>query len=77
VNLTSGNNTINVPSGATGLTIVMPTANTVQVTLKGVNGDTGIPLNLTDPSSIGILPTLTSLVLNAASALTGLRLIWS
>jgi hypothetical protein len=77
VDLTSGNNAISVPSGATGVTIVLPTTNTVVVTLKGVNGDTGVALHLTDPSSIALGSTVTTFVLNAASALTGIRLIWS
>jgi hypothetical protein len=53
----------------------MPAANTILVTLKGVNGDTGIPLSLLDPTSIG-LHTAAAFVLNAVSGLT-VRIIWS
>lgn len=74
-NLSSGNNTITCPTSAKAVTIVPPAANTVLVTLKGVAGDTGVQLHLTDLSSIAL--TSTTFVLNAASALTGLRLIWS
>ena len=74
-NLSSGNNTITIPTNAKAVTIIPPTGNTVALTLKGVAGDTGVGLHLTDPSSIAL--TSTTFVLNAASALTGLRLIYS
>jgi len=75
LNLSSGANTITVPTGTKAVTIIPPTGNTVVMTLKGIAGDTGIALQLTDPSSIAL--TSTTFVLNAASALTGLRLIYS
>ena len=79
--LALGANTITAPvvSGivVTGLTIIPPTANTHLITLKGVAGDTGIPLHLTDPTSIALDTTFVSLVLNAAAAIVGVRLIWS
>lgn len=73
--LVSGANTITPPTGVTGVTFLMPSGNTVVITLKGVSGDTGIPLNLTDPTSLGLNSTNT-FVLNAASAVT-IQLIWS
>ena len=75
VELSTGNNTITVPDNAIAVTILMPADNDVQVTLKGVNGDTGIALSLLDPTSIGI-ESVTSFVLNAASGVT-VRLIYS
>lgn len=78
--LISGNNTITVPTGGTmvsAVTIVPPVGNTVILTLKGVNGDTGIPLHLTGPSSLALPSTATSFVINASDVLTGLRLYWS
>lgn len=75
VALSSGNNTITVPTSAIGVTILMPSGNAVQVTLKGDNADTGIALSQSDPTSIG-LNGVTSFVLNAASAVT-VRLIYS
>lgn len=79
--LASGANTITVPTSGTAVptavTLVLPLANAVQVTLKGVSGDTGILLNLLGPSSIALAPGQASFVLNAASILTGVRLIWS
>lgn len=75
VTLASGNNAITVPTNAIAVTILMPVTNTVQVTLKGVNGDTGIALNLLDPTSIG-LQAVSAFVLSAASAVT-VRLMYS
>lgn len=75
VALASGANTITVPTSAVAVTILMPSGNTVQVTLKGVSGDTGIALNQSGPSLIG-LQGVTSFVLNAASVVT-VRLIYS
>ncbi len=81
VSLILGNNTISDPvvSGftATGLTIIPPSGNTSLITLKGVAGDTGIPLHLTDPTSLALDPTFISLVLNAAAVIVGVRLIWN
>lgn len=81
VSLVLGANTISPPlvSGllVTALTIIPPSGNTSLITLKGVTGDTGIPLHLTDPTTIALDTTFISLVLNAAAAITGIRLIWS
>src|SRR3989304_2550364 len=80
ISLASGNNTITPPSGGTtpkAITIVPPAGNAVLIILKGVNGDTGIELHKTDPTSIGLNSPTNTLVLNAASALDGVRLIWS
>ena len=73
--LSSGNNTITVPSGAIAVTIIKALTNTVALTLKGVNGDTGIALSLTDPDSIS-LASVSTFVLNAASSVS-VRLIFS
>ncbi len=79
--LASGANTITAPvvSGlvVTGLTIIPPAGNTHLITLKGITGDTGVPLHLTDPTSLALDSTFVSLVLNAASSIVGVRLIWS
>lgn len=78
VPLSTGPNTITPPASPffpTGVTIVMPPANTVLVTLKGVTGDTGVPLHKTDPSSFGIDTTATSFCLTAAAPVV-VRLIW-
>lgn len=75
--LASGANTITVPAGFAAVTIVPPAGNTNLITLKGVTGDTGVPLHLTDPSSIGLDSTESTFVLNAAAQIVGVRLIWT
>lgn len=81
VSLSSGNNTITVPSSGTAVpiavTILPPVSNAVALTLKGVNGDTGILLHLVDPTTIAIGSTVTSFVISAASNVAGVRLIWT
>ncbi len=79
--LTTGANTITAPvvSGivVTGLLIAPPVGNTALITLKGVTGDTGNPLHLTDPTSLALDTTFTSLCLTAAAPIVGIRLVWS
>jgi hypothetical protein len=45
--------------------------------LKGVTGDTGIGLHLTDPSTIALAGSTATFVLTAGNTITGLRLYWS
>ena len=79
--LASGANTITPPDvdGFTlhGLVIVPPDGNIVELTLKGVSGDTGIALSSSRVTilSFGATPPAT-LVLTAGSAVDGFRLIW-
>jgi len=75
--LAAGANTITVPAGFKGVTILPPSGNTNLITLKGVTGDTGVPLHLTDPSSIGLDSTEATFVLTAAAEIVGLKLIWT
>ena len=81
VALAMGANTVAAPvvSGLviTGLLIRPPSGNTALITLKGVAGDTGFPLHLTDPVSLALDTTFVSLVLNAATAIAGVQLIWT
>lgn len=80
VTLSSGNNTITVPTGGTtptAVTIIPPVGNTNLITLKGINGDTGVPLHKTDPTSIALDSTCASFVLNAAAQIVGVRLVWN
>lgn len=76
ISLLTGANTITPPTGATGVTIIPDNTNTIAITLKGVTGDTGLPLALTSPTSIGLASASNTFVLTAASAVT-VRLIWS
>jgi len=71
--LTAGTNTVSVPVGGTykGVIILPPSGNTNALTLRGVGGDTGVGLHLTDPTVLGISTSVTSFVINAgASTLT-------
>ncbi len=80
LSLTTGANTITAPTGGATpkcLTVIPPAGNTQALTLKGITGDTGVPLHLTDPSSISLAGAFVSLVINAAGPVTGVRLIWS
>lgn len=81
ITLAIGANTITAPviTGLvnTGLTIIPPAGNTSIIILKGVTGDTGVPLHITDPTSIALDPTFISLVLTVTVEVVGVRLIWS
>ncbi len=80
ISLANGDNTIAIPTTgaqASSLTIIKPPGNTVALKLKGINGDTGILLHKTDPDSISLDPTLTTIVINAASICNGVRLVWA
>lgn len=78
--LSAGDNTITVPTGGStvkGATIVPPAGNAQQITLKGVGGDTGVPISKLDPTSIGFETAPVNFILNAAGTVTGLRIFWT
>ena len=74
--LQSGANTITCPvsPAPSGVIIVLPSANTAVVTLKGITGDTGIALGKTTAHVLGFDPTAvpTSFCLTSAATQTGL-----
>ncbi len=72
--LSTGANTITVPTGATFLLFVPPSANTQTITLKGVTGDIGVGLSKTIASLIAV--TSSSIVLTVGAQIVGCRLIW-
>ncbi|HET9063671.1 MAG TPA: hypothetical protein VFO62_10320 [Candidatus Binatia bacterium] len=75
--LAAGDNTITAPGGGStpkACTIVKPAGNTVTITLKGAGGDTGIPLDDTDPDTIS---GGGGFILNAAAEVVGVRLFWT
>lgn len=83
INLISGANTINAtncPAIATaaGVFIVPPAGNGTTLTLKGVTGDTGIPIAFTGaPTMISLAnPPVSSFVLTTNSTITNLFLVW-
>lgn len=78
--LASGANTITAPTGGStpvAATIVPPAGNVLSLTLKGVTGDTGVGLHLTDPTTIALSATTTTFCLTAGGTITGLRIYWS
>lgn len=80
--LAVGANTITVPTGggaatAVACTIQPPPGNTHAILLKALPGDTGLSLHLTDPTTIALAASVTSFVLEVATAITGVRLFWS
>lgn len=82
ITLAIGNNTITLPGGGAvpaSVIIIPPVDNEEVITLKGVNGDTGIVINPVDPTVLTFnadsLPTF--FVLNAAAEIIGLTLVWA
>ncbi len=59
------------------VTIIPPPGNTHTITLKGVAGDTGIALHLTDPTTIALDPAVASFILSVTAVVSGVRLIWT
>ena len=79
--LAVGNTTISVPTGGStpvACTIVPSSGNTSAITIRGVAGDTGIRIHNTDPTTIALDSSVTSFVINVATAdVTGARLYWT
>lgn len=78
--LASGANTITVPTGGStpsAATILPPTGNVQTIILKGVTGDTGVGLHLTDPTTIALATSVTTFCLTAGGTITGLLIYWS
>jgi hypothetical protein len=78
--LASGNNTITPPSSGCitkAVTIIPPAANATVITAKGVGGDTGIAIHVTDPTTIALNSSTATFVLSAAGTINGVRLIWT
>lgn len=73
--LTTGDNTIAVPTGAMWLLISPPTTSTVAKKIKGAAGDTGVLIGPAIVSLIAIASGQTSIILNAASGET-VTLLW-
>lgn len=78
--LASGANTITLPTGGATVvsgTILPPAGNTQTLILKGVTGDTGVGLHLTDPTTIAFASSVTTFCLTAGGTVTGLRIYWT
>lgn len=70
----NGFQALTVPTGATAVLIIPPSANTNALTLKGVSGDTGILISKTQPTlvTLGTAPSIG--ILTAAS--TTINFVW-
>lgn len=75
VGLSSGANTISVPSGTSLVVVIPPVANTETITAKGISGDTGFQLSKTKPTVIA-WETGSSFVLTAGAAIAGLKILF-
>ncbi len=75
LNLSSGANTITPPVGATVAVIIPPAANAVTMTLKGITGDTGVPLSLTNPSLIS-LASAAAFVITTGGTINGVEVLY-
>lgn len=67
----SGFQAIAVPAGANGCVISPPASNAIALTLKGITGDTGIPLHLTNPQILNFASGVTTFGITSASMLAG------
>src|SRR5271156_3644110 len=75
--LVVGANTINVPTGAIGVKIKPPPANTQSLILKGVTGDTGVRISPTAPTTWLFDPAaLPSTFVLTAGGSVNLGLVW-
>lgn len=80
VTLSSGFNSISVPTGGstvTSVAIVPPAGNTQTLILKGLTGDTGVGLHPTNVTKIALVSGATTIGITAGGTVTGLRLFWS
>lgn len=70
-------NPTNCPTFATsgGVFIVPPTGNTNTITLKGVTGDTGIPLNVSAPTFVCLPTTPVAFGITTGGSVV-LKLVW-
>jgi hypothetical protein len=50
--------------------ITPPTGNAVTLTLKGVNGDTGVAMHLTNATHLALASGVTSFVINAGGSVS-------
>jgi len=79
MSLSAGDNVIAIPTTgapAAAVMILKPSGNNIVLKLKGIAGDTGVLLHKTDYDIISLDPTAVSFIINAASQVNGVRLVW-
>lgn len=76
-NLSSGANTITIPSNTTMVIIIMPDGNNQTCTLKGISGDTGIALNLEGVNILTLSEASppSTIILAAGGTITGVKVV--
>ena len=79
VALANGANTLAVPTSAAGFAFVPPSTNTtITLVIKGVSGDTGVPIAKNAPYILFFdkdnMPT--NIVITASGTLSGCRVLW-
>lgn len=57
-----------VPTGYSGVLIIPPSANVNTITLKGITGDTGVPLSPSQPSAIALGTGVTTIGITTSAA---------
>ncbi|MGZ4518845.1 MAG: hypothetical protein ACXVGB_00305 [Mycobacteriaceae bacterium] len=70
--LANGDNTVTPPARATGCIIVFDPTSTTTKTLKGVGGDTGVPLKKTGANLLTFELAHGAFIINSSAADTGL-----
>ncbi len=75
IDFASGNNTITIPTGTTLVVIEPPSDNTQALLLKGATGDTGIDCDPNSPIVVSPSTAETTIVVNAAGIVTGVK-VW-
>jgi hypothetical protein len=74
VGLSSGANTITVPTGTTLICVIPPSDNTATITVKGVSGDTGYAISPTKPTVLAASGS--SLVLTCSAAIAAAKILF-
>lgn len=77
VDLSSGANTITLPTGTTAVLIIPPDTNTQTITVKGVSGDTGVRVQPDEPILLAIDQSVTTtFVITTGGAIAGVRIVF-
>jgi hypothetical protein len=66
--LATGFNSIAVPPGSLGFILIPPVGSVITKTLKGITGDTGIPLHVTNPTWVSLPPATATIGITAGGA---------
>lgn len=72
----NGFSAVSVPSGASAVLIIPPTANTNTITLKGITGDTGVALSKVYPTAIAFDTSPPSTIGITTGASTAIQFVW-